>query len=103
MSNKAQWLTYDFDVNEHGANWNDVAGVYMFCSLNAQNQWVALYIGQTDSFRTRIPRHEVWNPAVLAGATHVHAMVVPTAAMRDVIEKNLIQAFGPVLNTQLRV
>ena len=102
MSDTVKWLSYEFTVYTPGATWNDVAGVYIFCGVNAQNQWVALYVGQADSFRNRIPSHEQWSPAVRLGATHVHAQVVPQGATRDAIERELIEACQPYLNTQLK-
>lgn len=102
MTATVNWLSYEFGIYQHGTSWNDVAGVYIFCGVSPQNQWVALYVGQTDSFHNRIPLHEQWSPAVRLGATHVHARVVAQAAMRDMIEQELIQAFQPRLNVQLR-
>jgi excinuclease UvrABC nuclease subunit len=102
MNNTVRWLSYDFTVYAPTKSWNDVAGVYIFTGVNNLNQWVALYVGQTDSFRNRIPSHEQWNPAVRLGATHIHAMVVPLAATRDIVERELIQAYQPRLNAQQR-
>ncbi len=102
MDNTVRWLSYDFTVYTPTASWNDVAGVYIFTGVNNLNQWVALYVGQTDSFRNRIPSHEQWSPAVRRGATHIHAMVVPLAATRDIVEGELIRAYHPPLNAQLR-
>ena len=102
MSDTVKWLSYEFTVYTPNTTWNDVAGVYIFCGVNAQNQWVALYVGQADSFRNRIPSHEQWIPAVRLGATHVHAQVVPQATTRDAVERELIQVYQPRLNTQLK-
>lgn len=102
MSDKVTWLTHEFSVHQHGANWNDTAGIYIFCGLNQQRQWVPLYIGQAASFRDRLPSHEQWNPARKLGATHVHAKAVSQQSQRDNIEKQLIQSFQPRLNTQLK-
>lgn len=102
MSNKVQWLTHEFGVYEPGATWNDVSGVYIFSGTNAQNQWVALYIGQAASFRDRLSSHEQWDPAVRLGASHIHARVISTAAERDAVERALIQACQPRLNSQLK-
>ena len=76
MGSTVKWLTYEFTVHTPNTTWNDVAGVYIFCGINAQNEWVAFYIGQADSFRNRIPSHEQWGPAIWLGATHIHARVV---------------------------
>jgi hypothetical protein len=99
MSDKVSWGTHEFTVYVPSrTTWNDVAGIYIFCGLNSQGQWVALYIGQADSFRTRIPQHERWNEAVRLGATHIQAMVVPLVANRDRIEQALIRLYQPSLN-----
>ena len=99
---KVNWLTHEFEVCNHVANWNDVGGIYIFTGLNAARRWRAFYIGQTNSFRDRIPNHENWTAAVRMGATHVHAMVVSQAANRDGIEQKLVETYQPPLNVQLR-
>ena len=102
MADKVKWLTYEFSVHGIGATWSKVAGIYIFTGVNAQNQWVALYIGQASSFAERLPNHDRWSEAHKLGATHVHARVESLQANRDKIEKELIQAFQPRLNTQLK-
>ena len=102
MSDSVKWLSYEFTIYSPNTKWNDVAGVYIFCGVNSQNRWVAIYVGQTDSFRDRMPSHEQWTPSVRLGATHIHALAVPRAADRDAIEGELIGACEPRLNTQLK-
>ena len=103
MSDTVRWSSHTFTVYPHdGTQWHNVAGIYIFAGLNQTNQWIALYIGQCDSFADRIPSHERWAEAARLGATHVHAMVVPQAANRDRIEAELIRTFQPRLNDQLR-
>ena len=103
MSNTVKWLTYEFVVCNQNGDWNDVGGVYIFCGVDPlQNVWKAKYIGQTGSFKDRIPNHDQWNEAVRLGATHVHAKVVPLQSERDAIEGQLLRAFHPPLNTQLK-
>jgi excinuclease UvrABC nuclease subunit len=102
MSNTVSWLNNEFSVHQHGDNWSAVAGLYIFAGRNSQGQWVPLYIGQAGSLAERIPTHERWQEAAKLGATHVHAKVVSLQATRDSLEKQLIQAFQPRLNTQLR-
>jgi len=76
-------------------------------SEKAKSAWdsaerVAVYVGQTDNFRTRIPQHERWSQAVRLGASHVHALVVPREDDRLRVERELIGAFQPALNVQER-
>jgi excinuclease UvrABC nuclease subunit len=102
MSDKVQWLSYEFTVYQQSVQWNNVGGIYIFAGLNQQNQWVPYYIGKADSFANRIPSHEQWDKARSLGATHVHARTVEQEAERDRIEPELIRKFQPRLNTQLR-
>jgi excinuclease UvrABC nuclease subunit len=102
MSATATWLTYEFGVYTPSTAWNDVAGVYIFAGVNAQNRWVALYVGQAESLRDRFSSHEQWGPAIRLGATHIHACVITDAGTRDAVERELIQACQPRLNTQLK-
>ena len=103
MDDEVIWITYPFKVCDFGGSWNAVGGVYIFSGIDHQNGWwEPLYVGQTDSFRNRIPFHERWAEAVQLGATHVHATVVPQAAMRAAVERHLIEAYQPPLNIQFR-
>jgi len=102
MNTTTNWLDNEFMVLAKEAQWNNVAGIYIFAGVTPQNQWKAYYIGQADSFQNRIPSHEQWASARSLGATHVHALVVPLVANRDKLEASLIQAYQPPLNTQLK-
>lgn len=102
MSNIATWKGHEFIVYPHTTTWNNVAGIYIFAGINRQNQWIALYIGQCDSFQNRIPSHEKWDKAQSLGSAHVHAMVVSRQADRDAIEGDLIRSYQPPLNDQLK-
>ncbi|MBU2573540.1 MAG: hypothetical protein KKH28_05630 [Elusimicrobia bacterium] len=102
MADKAKWSSYELNIYTPDTTWYDVAGVYVFCGVNAQNRWEAYYVGQAESFCDRFSSHEQWSPAARLGATHIHALVVQLAATRDRIERELIQACQPHLNTQLK-
>jgi hypothetical protein len=104
MANMLKWLTHEFGVYGSSSTWNDVAGVYIFSGINAQNQWVALYIyiGQAQSFCDRFSSHEKWDSAARLGATHIHARVIPPGDVRDAVEHEFIQACQPRLNNQLK-
>ena len=100
--NKVNWLTYEFDVYPPNTTWNDVPGIYIFAGLNAAGRWRAYYIGQAKSFKDRLSNHDQWDAAVRLGATHIHARVVQQQADRDRIEAELIGAYQPTLNVQLK-
>jgi len=102
---KANWMGHEFTVYPLDAQWNEVAGVYIFCGVTDQNKWNPLYVGQAErSFKSRLvpTTHEKWKPALELGATRIHALVVELAATRDKIERELIHAYRPPLNIQLK-
>lgn len=93
--------TLTFNIYDQSANWNNVAGLYIFSYSDGQH-WYALYVGQANDFSSRIPSHERWDEAVRKGANHVHALSVSQAANRDKWEKMLIQHLQPPMNQQLK-
>lgn len=102
--NNVIWLRYEFYVYTPDTTWHDVPGLYIFAGLTSERRWTPLYIGQANSFeqRLRLTSHENWASAVRLGATHIHAMVERQAANRDRIERELIEAYQPTLNVQLK-
>ena len=92
------WNGYDFQILDARGNWNEVGGLYIFAYTQSPDLWNALYIGQTGSFRTRLPNHPYWPEAVRLGATLIHAKVVPDEAQRIVIERQLIETYQPPMN-----
>ena len=102
MANKVTWGGHEFSVHQHGENWSAVAGLYIFAAKNSEGKWFPLYIGQAESLAERLPTHERWQEAARLGATYVHARVESQAATRDAVERQLIQAYQPRLNTQHR-
>jgi excinuclease UvrABC nuclease subunit len=106
MISKVNWPlgnreSLEFEVYDRNDTWNDVPGLYIF-SYVAEGYWRALYVGQAESFRARLPNHERLPEAVQRGATHIHAMVVPQQSDRDEWERMLIQNLQPPMNVQHR-
>ncbi len=107
MSERASWLSYEFKVYSPATTqWTDVAGVYIFAGLKrifaglkSRKEWEAFYIGQTDSFEESLVTHEQWASAAKLGATHIHAITVSSKEDRDRMERELILACQPPLNT----
>ena len=100
------WLDHEFHVYDHDASWNAASGIYIFAGpqkdWRGALRWRALYIGKADNFSVRLSNHERWQEAKRLGATHVHARVVKGVLQRSIIEEELIKAFQPPLNIQLR-
>ncbi|MDE0260278.1 MAG: hypothetical protein OXR82_18070 [Gammaproteobacteria bacterium] len=99
-TSKVRWLTYEFGVYDSGTSWRDIGGLYIFTGKTDGKTWEALYIGQTSSFKDRLPGHPKWSDAVLLGATHIHAKTVTNEKTREKVEQELIEAYQPPLNDQ---
>ncbi len=99
---KAVWGGYEFLVYDVAlTGWNDVGGVYIFAGVDAANRWYAHYIGQTGSFKTRIPGHERLSEAISTyRTTHIHARTVADARQRTTIEQALVRTYRPPMNLQ---
>ena len=93
-----EWNGYSFSIYNPGTDWNDTPGLYIFAGIGQNGFWNPLYIGQTDSFRARLPSHERWSEAARNGATHIHAMTEVNATRRITIERQLIAVYRPPLN-----
>lgn len=91
--------TVKFQAHLKNVTWNDVAGIYAFSLKNPNGSYNILYVGQTNSFKTRFANHEHWDSAVRNGMTHVLAATVPTQTDRDKLESILISDLRPKLNT----
>ena len=93
---------YQYTVYPTNTDWNDVGGNYIFAYQLSTGNWRAVYVGQTNSFKNRIPNHPEWPCAARNGATHVLAHVNGTERARLVEEADLIAALQPPCNQQGR-
>lgn len=65
---------YEYNIYPMDTTWNDVPGNYIFAKQSS-GSWEPLYIGQTGSFKDRLPNHEA-RPCVLRNrGTHIHAHI----------------------------
>lgn len=104
MFDTADWLDYEFEVNDPDtvAFWHAVPGLYIFAGVNLAGEWFPLYIGSTESLAGRLPYHPKWLVAKLFGATHIHARMERLKNTRESLEQKLIQTYQPRLNVQHR-
>jgi hypothetical protein len=95
-------FSYAYEVLSLNSDWNDVAGNYIFARTTSQG-WIACYIGETDSFKNRLPNHEKRPCAVGQGATHIHAHVNKGGQLaRKAEEADLIPHYRPPCNDHLK-
>jgi hypothetical protein len=90
--------TIVFSIFQQNTDWNDVSGIYAFCSVNPNGTYRPFYIGQASSFKNRLPNHERWASASRLGATFILAVAIPLQTERDSIERQLIRQLQPPLN-----
>jgi hypothetical protein len=89
--------------DKSSTSWNNVPGLYVFVSPGTLLGGYGLkYVGQTISFRDRLPNHERWAEAQRLGARWVGALVETSAAERDRLEAEMIQRLQPPLNDQFK-
>jgi predicted GIY-YIG superfamily endonuclease len=65
--------TYTYHVYPFGTALKAEPGNYIYAKLNGQNQWVPLYIGETDNLDNRVATHEKRECVRRNGVTHIHA------------------------------
>jgi hypothetical protein len=78
VANKCEWegasgKKYEYDIYSMDTNWNDVAGNYIFAYESSPRKWMSVYMGETESFKDRLPNHNELPCIKRNGGTHVHA------------------------------
>ena len=95
---------YDLDLANLNAPWNDVGGIYVFIRWDGR-QLTVVRVGKCVSFQKRPmpPAHPCWLEAFRDhGATHVLALAIHDEKTRAGAEQDLIAAYNPPMNVQLR-
>ena len=77
------------------------SGNYMFVRPTNAG-WQPVYIGIADNLRNRLSGHERLAEAIALGATHVMAHTQKNLTARVLEEKDLIEFWNPLLNSQHR-
>ena len=81
-----------------GTDFRPIGGNYIFSKLNAQGQWVAVYIGQTNDLNARFADHHA-DPCIKRnGATHVHVHGNDNQQSRLNEESDLLSKFNTYCN-----
>lgn len=98
-------LKYVYGLFSPDASWNPIGGNYAFVSEGTLlTGFSILYIGETESFKSRMPTHSVW-PIVLTRyfkpLIYAHTNLNGAAA-RKAEERDLIAAYNPPENIQHR-
>ncbi len=103
MADKCTWTglsgkVYEYNIYPISDNWNDIAGNYIFAKESSPHKWEAVYIGETESFKDRLPSHNELPCVKRNGGTHIHAHTNQDGQARLDEEADLIATGRPPCN-----
>ena len=81
---------YNYTIYQIGGDWNDVGGNYIFAYESSPHTWTAVYIGETESFKDRLPNHNELPCIKRNGGTHIHAHTNENSEARLAEERDLL-------------
>jgi hypothetical protein len=96
--------SHRFWIYPRGTKFNEPCpGLYIYARETSPHKWSPIYIGQTENVNVRLTNHEQQECVDQNGATHIHVSIVTDEKSRLAIEKDLIQQWKPVCNTQFEL
>ena len=104
MADTVDWIgasgkRYTYHVHILSQTFTDTrGGNYIFCFLNQNNRWQAVYIGETGDFSERFDNHHKMPCIRSHRATHIHAHLSGAKASRLAEEKDLVANYNPPCN-----
>ena len=75
-------------------------GIYIYAKETSPHKWIPIYIGQTENVNVGLTNHEQQACVDQNGATHIHVSIITDKKSRFTIEKDLIEQWKPVCNSQ---
>ena len=88
---------YKHYVYEWGHSFKKGPGNYIFCSIDADDTWYPIYIGETSDFASFLGNHHKMRCVLGIGATHIHAHTNNGGDQSRLIEKeDLIHVSHPI-------
>ena len=95
MARKCEWTgasgkKYLYNIYPIDTSWNDVPGNYIFAKETSSRNWKAVYIGETESFKDRLPNHNELSCVHRNGGTHIHVHVNKDSSARLDEEADLL-------------
>ena len=81
---------YEYNIYAIGTNWYDEPGNYIFAQEALPQKWTAIYIGETESFKDRLPNHNELPCIHRNGGTHIHAHINRDSSSRLEEEADLL-------------
>ncbi len=94
--------SHRFPAHRPDADFPAEAAVYCFARPTPDGRGFApLFISRTGNLKARFVSHEMWNEALLLGATHVLVHQREERDAREFVEDDLFRALKPVMNGAL--
>lgn len=92
--------SHRFWIYPRGTRFNEPCpGIYIYARETAPHKWVPIYIEQTENVNVRLANHHR-ECVDRNGATHIHVSIITDEKSRFALEKDLIEQWKPVCNTQ---
>ena len=93
--------SHRFWIYPRGTKFNEPCpGIYIYARETSPHKWVPIYIGQTENVNLRLANHEQRECVDQNSATHIHVSIITDEKSRLATEKDLIEQWKPVCNTQ---
>jgi hypothetical protein len=93
--------SHRFWIYPRGTKFNEPCpGIYIYARETSPHKWIPIYIGQTENVNVRLANHGQQERVDQNGATHIHVSIITPEKSRLAIEKDLIEQWKPVCNTQ---
>ena len=93
--------SHRFWIYPRGTKFNEPCpGIYIYARETSPHKWVPIYIRQTENVNVRLANHEQRECVDQNGATHIHVSIITDEKSRFTLEKDLIEQWKPVCNTQ---
>jgi len=104
MADQCKWTgksgkEYIYNIYSIDTTWNDLAGNYIFAKKTNPNTWEPVYIGETESFKNRLPNHNELPCIRRNGGTHIHAHVNQDSQARLTEEQDLLVKYATPCNS----
>jgi hypothetical protein len=92
---------YEYWISSIGTTFVDEPGNYIFVIEASPNQWIPLYIGETESLRNRLSDHEKLACVRRYGGTNIHAHTTSGGEQaRKAEEADLLARWDPPCNRE---
>ncbi len=94
-------ITHRFWIYPRVTKFNEPCpGIYIYARETSPHKWTPIYIRQTENVNVRLTNHELQKSVDQNGATHIHVSIITDEKSRSTLEKDLIEQWKPVCNTQ---